>query len=98
MKKFLIFGAGYVGLPYGLLSKNHKVLFIDTDKRKVKKINKKDFQTMGINNVKEYEKFFDFKNICASTNLDKVDVTAYDYALICVPTNLDKHLKKLNLT
>lgn len=96
MKKFLIFGAGYVGLPYGLLfSKNHKVLFIDTDKRKVEKINKKDFQTMGINNVKEYKKFFDFKNICASTNLDKVDVTAYDYALICVPTNLDKHLKKL---
>ena len=40
MNKILVFGIGYVGIANGLLlSKSNKVVFIDNDLEKIKKIN-----------------------------------------------------------
>ena len=82
-----VIGLGYVGLPLSLLiSKKDRVIGIDIDKKKIKKLNLNKSYIERIENKKI--KNFNKKNIF-STDFSKIIES--DFIIICVPTPLKKN-------
>ena len=92
--KFVIVGAGYVGLSFAiLLNKNHDVTITDISFDKLEKINKKLSPIQEI----EFEEAIKNSTIktCNIENANNVYEKA-DYIIIALPTDLDENTGQLN--
>lgn len=91
-----IVGLGYVGLPLALAFCNsgYKVLGVDIDKRKVKKINSGSSYIKHISEAK-IQKFVEKKKLSATSDFE--DTSNCDAIILCIPTPLGKN-REPNLT
>ena len=92
--KFAVVGAGYVGLPYSVLLAQHEsVTVVDTDERKVSKINER-ISPIRDSGIEEYlhEKALDLRAIMA----DEIDYSEMDYVLIAAPTDYEPEAGKFD--
>tara|TARA_B100000886_G_scaffold91287_2_gene60315 strand:- start:5490 stop:6650 length:1161 start_codon:yes stop_codon:yes gene_type:complete len=90
--EILIYGAGYVGLSLAmLLSKNHKITLVDTDKNKLNKIK----QGKNIINDENFNDLKDsLKDIKLVQSIDKNK--KYKFAIIATPTNYDEETNQFD--
>ena len=94
MKKIVVVGLGYVGFSAAVFfAQKHKVIGIDTDESKIKKINNKISPIQD----KDISSFLETKNLNlkASTPNNKFFNDA-DYIFIATPTDFDEHLNRFN--
>jgi UDP-N-acetyl-D-mannosaminuronate dehydrogenase len=88
-KKVAVIGLGYVGLPLALLAdrKGYKVIGIDRDENKIKKINEKIAPYEDAN----ISKYLKASTLIASTDWEQMKDCST--VVVCVPTPVDHHYK-----
>lgn len=88
IEKILVFGAGYVGGSLSvLLSKYYKIVVIETDQKKINKINNGEYIFDGSKDMGN--KYGNLANISAS-KLYKDHVDDSEFIILALPTNYDE--------
>ena len=92
--RFLVIGAGYVGLSLSLaLSQSHEVSVVDINKEKVDKINNKEPMLNGL----DFKKYFQGNKLNLKAYLPSKELYKYkDFIIIALPTDYDETSRSLN--